>query len=70
MTTKKYKVWSDSESDIDLPDNISQEYGDIENAYDAACELAHEHDGKPYWAIFHVEDSEADETVATLENFR
>lgn len=43
-------------------------FASYDEACDVACNLAHEHDGKPYRAIFHVEDILEEETVETYEN--
>lgn len=64
----RYKVWADSESAIDFPMHEISEYSDLESACDTACALAHEHDGKEYRAIFHVEDLLIEETIDTYEN--
>ena len=65
---KLYKVWADSESAIELPMHEQELFASYDEACDAACNLAHEHDGKPYRAIFHVEDILEEETVETYEN--
>lgn len=65
---KLYKVWADSESAIELPMHEQDLFASYDEACDVACNLAHEHDGKPYRAIFHVEDILEEETVETYEN--
>lgn len=65
---KLYKVWADSESAIELPMHEQDLFASYDEACDTACKLAHEHDGKPYRAIFHVEDILEEETVETYEN--
>lgn len=67
MNKKKYKVWADSESDIQMPNGMLNTFASLEDANNVACILAHLHDGKPYRAIFHVDD-EHDETIDTYEN--
>lgn len=64
----RYKVWADSESIVEMPNDVNPFYKDIDAAHDAACELAHKHDGQPYRAIFHIEDLVNEETVDTIEN--
>lgn len=66
---KKYQIWADSNSREDIPDYIEIYYSDLDTACDVAFELAHEHDNKPYRAIFHVEDLEMEETIETYENY-
>lgn len=61
----KYKVWSDSESKVQIE---GIEFDTIREAEDCARTYAHLHDGKEYRAIFHVEDMEIDETIDTYEN--
>ena len=63
-----YMIWTDSESDVYIPDDVPQYYKDLQYACNVACDLAHEHDGKPYRAVFHVEDLECEETIETYEN--
>lgn len=65
---RQYRVWADSESAVDVPGNIELCFDDINEAYSLAANLAHEHDGKKYRAIFHVEDMDIEETVDTVEN--
>lgn len=64
----RYKVWADSCSKIAMPDDVYPFYDNIDAAHDVACDLAHEHDGHSYRAIFHVEDLVEEETVDTIEN--
>lgn len=61
----KYKVWSDSESEVQIEEI---EFENLKDAADCACTYAHLHDGKKYRAIFHVEDLEIGETIDTYEN--
>lgn len=65
---KLYKVWADSESAVEMPMDVVDLYPSYDVACDVACNLAHEHDGKPYRAIFHIEDILEEETVETYEN--
>lgn len=65
---KIYKVWADSESAVEMPMDVVDLYSSYDVACDVASELAHEHDEKPYRAIFHVEDILEEETVDTYEN--
>jgi hypothetical protein len=67
---KLYKVWADSESNVEVPMHEMEYFETFDEACDLACILAHEHDGKPYRAIFHVEDILEEETVETYENFQ
>lgn len=64
----RYKVWADSCSAVEVPDDVYPYYDNIDVAGNVACDLAHEHDGQPYRAIFHVEDLVEEETVDTVEN--
>lgn len=66
--TKNYKIWTDSDSKIEIPPHVEQYYDTIDEALNVACNLIHEHDGKQYRAIVHVEDLEIEETVETCEN--
>ena len=66
----KYKVWADSESKVGLMPHQEQFFETLDEACDVASEYAHEYDKEPYWAIFHVEDLENEETIATFDNFR
>ena len=61
----KYKVWSDSESKVQIEEI---EFENLKDAADCACTYAHLYDGKEYRAIFHVEDMEIGETIDTYEN--
>ena len=61
----KYKVWSDSESKIQIEEI---EFNTLKEATDTARVYAHVYDGKDYRAIFHVEDLEIGETIDTYEN--
>ena len=63
-----YKVWADSSSKVEMPMDVVDIYNDLEWDCDVARTLAHEHDGKPYRAIFHVEDLTKEETIETFEN--
>lgn len=65
---KVYKVWADSESSVDIPNDLIPYYDDLDTACDIARFLAHEHDGESYRAIFHVDDTEYGETIDTYEN--
>ena len=65
---KVYKVWADSESSVDIPNDLIPCYDDLDTACDIARFLAHEHDGESYRAIFHVDDTEYGETIDTYEN--
>lgn len=67
-TGLRYKVWADSCSKVEVPDDVYPFYDNIDAAYDVASYLAHEHDEQPYRAIFHVEDLAEEETVDTVEN--
>lgn len=64
----RYKVWADSCSKVEVPDDVYPFYDNIDIAHDVACDLAHEHDGQPYRAIFHIEDLVEEETIDTIEN--
>lgn len=64
----RYKIWTDSESVVEIPLHIEQYYTELETACDVACSMAHEYDGELYRAIFHVEDLLHDETIETYEN--
>lgn len=63
-----YKVWADSESAVELMPHQQQYFINLDAACDAASEYAHEYDGEPFKAIFHVEDLELEETIDTYEN--
>ncbi len=65
---KLYKVWADSESKVEVPMDVVEYFETLDDACYLACDLAHEHDGKPYRAIFHVEDILEEETIETYEN--
>lgn len=70
--SKYYKVWPDSESRIRGPKELSErKFASLDEAYNTASELAHEHDFKEYRAIFHVDvvSENVHETVETVENF-
>jgi len=64
----RYKVWTDSESAVDLMPHQEQYFNDLDTACDAASSYAHEYNGEPFKAIFHVEDLELEETIDTYEN--
>ena len=65
---KLYKVWSDSESAYDVPDDAPYIFKDLDAACNFASECAHEYDGEQERAIFHVDDMASDETIDTYEN--
>ena len=66
---KRYYVWADSDSAIDMPDG-KDTFADYNEAYALAAKLAHEHDGKDYRAIFHIDDLKIEETIDTFENIQ
>lgn len=71
MKTKKgnYHLWSDSESAIELPDDLYNfKYESVDDAYDDAVDFVHGFDGKDYRVIVHVEDVDNEETIDTIEN--
>lgn len=63
----KYKVWSDSESDLRPRGDCYFE--NILDATDYASMWVHMYDGSHLRAILHVEDVELGETLDTVENF-
>jgi len=59
----KYKVWTDNESKV----YTSKDFENINDACEYASKFVHEHDGKPYRVICHIDD-ENGETIDTYEN--
>ena len=59
-----YVVWSDSESRKE----VYNEFWDYDEAYDFASEFVHQFDGEEFRVIAHIEDTEKDDTIDTVEN--
>ena len=61
----RYHVWSDNQSIV----SVNNYFDDLDDAHSWASWFVHLHDGKESdRVILHIEDTELDETVDTLEN--
>lgn len=60
----KFKVWSDSESKVD----VNKDFNSLEKACDFACEFVHKYDGKPYRVIAYVENNITGQSIECCEN--
>ncbi|MBR5592858.1 MAG: hypothetical protein IKW46_02175 [Bacteroidaceae bacterium] len=66
--TKRYEIYTDSESQVRFPQDRQRFYNTIDKAHSVASDFVHHYDGKPYRVVLHVEDLYLEETVETVEN--
>lgn len=67
---KRYYIWTDSQSEIELPPELDHKrFDSLAEADTAASNAAHLYDGDQRRCIVHVEDGLYEETVTTYENF-
>lgn len=59
-----FVVWSDSRSSKE----VYNEFWDYDEAYDFASDFVHQFDGEQFRVIAHIEDTEKDDTIDTVEN--
>ena len=63
--SKRYKVWSDSDSAIDID---IQEFDDLDEACEFASDFVHKYDGSnAKRVILNIDDNETEETIDVYE---
>ena len=66
---KYWYIWSDSESEVELPQGLDHKvFYNIIQAESAAIDFVHQYDNDERRVIVHVEDGLNGETIATYEN--